>query len=155
MDVDEVPAKPMKKSKGKAKAAASSEDEDQSESAKVVKKKTIRREAEGTGEMHETPCENCTKRHLKCEKEAGGGACVSCWKRKIKCVHSGIKGGQTRRTSEKGATRVKKAVPHVGKDGKETSAAEKSRKVPMPAIQKPSLADEPETGGESPPDQRK
>ena len=51
-----------------------------------------RRNAEGTGEFHDPPCDSCQKHGYSCEKERGGGACVVCAQRKGKCQYSGKKG---------------------------------------------------------------
>ena len=51
--------------------------------------KKQRRQAEGTGTMHDPPCDCCERRGISCEKERGGGACVMCFRLKEKCNYSG------------------------------------------------------------------
>jgi hypothetical protein len=148
MDVDDGAPRP-KLDKGKQKAVTDDEDSD----TPVIVHKTRdnkRRAAEGTGKMHETPCENCAKKEIQCEIEAGGGACVFCWKRKVKCLHA----AKSRLRKEgKGQpialTKVKKSMPRLaGGNEKETEGPAKGPKMPSANLTMPS--DGQETGGESP-----
>jgi hypothetical protein len=108
--------------------------------------KKDRREAEPTGEIHETPCQHCAKKNVRCQKERAGGACVLCYRGKIKCSHSAVrKVSQHRRmdgSSVPAKRRQKKSNKYVPvtdeESGKETRREKgKGRQPAQAAFQSP------------------
>ena len=95
-----------------------------------------------TGQNHETRCENCAKKDIDCQKEAGGGACVLCWTWKVKCMHSGAKKTRARQRkvpvgrSEVRVERTKKSTKYVEVTDEESPAPSPERPpapLPLPA----------------------
>ena len=112
---DAVAAKQLKTPSGKQKGgkkqrADTESDEDGTTDAAGTKQRRLktRRQVQGIGQFHETPCSNCVRSNVSCEIEMARGACFRCAKNKGKCEYAGPKGGH--RTKGRGAAMATKQV---------------------------------------------